>query len=102
MKLMLCAKCDDARKFGTWPDWAECKCGRSRARYLEDGHHAQMIGEHAVAIGVSNSSLLSAIARLADPQDTWLDIRAWVFASDYRRISRYKNRAEFQAAWPLR
>jgi hypothetical protein len=86
MKLLLCASCSDVVKFGPPMQWRHCVCGRSSARYLEDGHAAEIAGEDAHALGLDNHSVVRAVhAQRAGRKPPRLD--GWLFERDYYRIT---------------
>lgn len=58
MKLLLCRSCEDIVR--VLSDWRACRCGSSRARYV-DNTNAQYTGEHAAMIGVQNGSIADAL-----------------------------------------
>ena len=56
MKLILCLKCCDIRRFGN-QEWATCQCGKSAGKYLDDGWHSEVKGP-CLAIGMRNDDLI--------------------------------------------
>lgn len=86
MKLILCTECQDVVKMSV-VNWRTCMCGKSAGRYLEDEDSAEIYGS-AIAIGMLNSSIVSAIHnrfyyRIAPEL---ANIKAFVFDSDYHKI----------------
>lgn len=61
MKLLLCTSCSDVRSLRI-ERWTRCRCGRSRARYL-DNVLAQVIGDCALLLGLRNDEMLDALRR---------------------------------------
>lgn len=66
MKLLLCYDCYDVKKLAK--AWRTCKCGKVRAKYLNDGKHAEWNG-HGVLLGIHNTSLAEALMLQRDEGD---------------------------------
>ena len=81
MKLLMCASCYDVVKFGK-KDWRACECGKSEARYLEDGWHGEIRG-NAISIGLNNRDL---DMHLLSSSGHGGDVKAWIFDRWYHRI----------------
>ncbi len=86
MKLVLCRDCSDVIKLDY--ERRYCKCGHSGGNYKEDGIHAVVVGDAAVALGLDNKSMAQAFhngERLEDGHDNdWhlmqtMNFKAWVF-----------------------
>lgn len=60
MKLLFCRECRDV--FRLWGQQRRCSCGRSKGRYLSDGHHAKFSGP-CIPIGIANTDLADADRR---------------------------------------
>lgn len=89
MKLLLCTSCHDVRKLGR--DVTSCRCGEVKARYLEDGWHAEHNGRGHL-IGIDNQALAYQLhqidrvrsaegrhARVTNPR-----IEAWLMTDNER------------------
>lgn len=60
MKLLLCVECNDVRALDLGKD-VQCRCGKSRGHYLDDGVSAEFSGDDAYLIGFNNRSFVNAI-----------------------------------------
>jgi hypothetical protein len=73
VKLLLCLKCQDVQKLAMYPEAAWCSCRSSWGQYVND-LDAEFGGEHAMLLGIHNSSLAHAIRdqlRLGDITEGW-------------------------------
>lgn len=78
MKLLFCKECQDVFKLTT-KRVRKCACGKTRGKYEKDGLHAWYSGP-CVPLGLANSSLVSAMQKMAnDPDADWgKDFKAFV------------------------
>ena len=60
MKLLFCDSCGDVRKLGY--KVTSCACGKVKAKYLEDGWHAEHNGE-GFLLGIDNNTFLPTVQR---------------------------------------
>jgi len=90
VKLLLCTDCADVFKLSA--AMTACDCGRTRGRYLDDGLHAEVFGEHALVIGLDNHGLARAIDAHFDyyPEDN-LSIAAWIMAEPARNVTYHRE-----------
>lgn len=81
MKLLFCPECDDL--FSLHFEIRVCRCGKSSGRYMNDVN-AEYLGR-AIPVGVSNSSLGSAIRRYKTDAGNHL-ITAFTIPADAKSI----------------
>lgn len=87
MKLLFCRDCNDVRKLHRHV--VSCHCGQARGRYLDDGWHAEVWGERAEVIGLSNSDIVKAVTLSARTgPNGGPPIEAWMMPHDYERVRR--------------
>lgn len=67
MKLLLCKACDKITTLKII-EWTVCDCGLSRARYLANGSNAEIEGDPAAMLAISNTCLQECLeyAELAE------------------------------------
>lgn len=70
MKLLFCRSCVDVVKLQY--HWRRCDCGQSGGRYLSDGAHAEIAGEHAECLGIDNWDVRRIAYGIAERAEWWI------------------------------
>lgn len=76
MKLILCKTCQDIFKLDT--EKRTCKCGGCWGEYSDDNLHAKYGGKEAVALALTNSSLILGIHKKEENAPMGYPIEAYV------------------------